>query len=349
MTIRFDIIFEILLLARCFVRLIKVVQMNLMNKDKFKSSVEIGLLLLTAVVLGLISTYLPIIGVIVDFFWAVPFVVLTIRSDIKKAALALIAAVILLSLLIGSILAVKLALSFGVSGLALGYAIQKNVGAVRIFIFTLMISFAAQILSMMFMLFVVNIDVLGNQFAMVKESFEETFEVYKSIGMSQEEIDKARAEVEPGLELLSLLTPTLLLLMALINTTACFYAAKWIAPRMKFYIPDFPKFSTLRFPVAFLYLMVLALLGLYWGSTRNLQLLYTVSINANLLSMVVGFVQGLSILSFAADHFIVSKLVRRLIFVVIMINFMLFQIVAFTGLFDMLFDYRKNFSDRDQK
>ena len=191
-----------------------------------------------------------------------------------------------------------------------------------------------------------DINFLETQISMVKESFEQTFALYESIGIDQAQIDQAKSQVEPAIATLSLLMPTLLLLMALINTVICFYTAKWIFPKIGLQISEFPPFSTWRFPIAFFYLMVLALLGLYWGGTRNLSLLYTVSVNANILSLFVGFIQGLSVLSFAANKFNISKLVRRLIFIVIILNFMLFQIVAFTGLFDMFFDYRRRFSDR---
>ncbi|MBR1395990.1 MAG: YybS family protein [Selenomonadaceae bacterium] len=317
-----------------------------MKNSNITPTVEVGLIVAIAVILGLISTYLPLIGTIVDFFWSLPFVIIVIRQGLNKATYALIAALILLSMFIGPVFAIRLVLSFGLSGLALGFAIQKNFDAVRIFMMTLMVSFTAQVISVLLLLFVMDINVMDMQISMVEESFEETFALYQSMGMDQAQIDEAKAQVEPAIQLLSMLMPTLLLLMALINTLACFYTAKWILPKINLSIPDFPPFAEWRFPVAFLYLMVLALLGLYWGGTRNLSILYTVSINANILALFVGFIQGLSLLSFAANRLNVSKVIRRLVFVLLILNFMLFQVVSFTGLFDMFFDYRRRFSER---
>ena len=314
-----------------------------MKNNNIKPIVEGGLVTAIAVILGLVSTYLPVIGAIVDFFWALPFTILTVRLGVKKAAYSLAAAIILLSLFIGPILTVRLALSFGLSGLALGFAVERKFNAVKTFMLTLMVSFAAQIIAVMLLLFVMDINVIDTQIDIVKESFEETFALYETMGMDQEQIDQAKSQVEPAIKLLGFLMPTLLLLMALINTVACFFTAKWILPKLGLSIPNFPPFAEWRFPVAFLYLMILALLGLYWGGTRNFTLLYTVSINANILALFVGFIQGLSILSFAADRYNVSKLIRRLVFIILILNFMLFQIVAFTGLFDMFFDYRRRF------
>ena len=312
-------------------------------RSKITPTVEGGLVVAIAVILGLISTYIPVIGMFVDFFWALPFAVLSVRLGIQKAAYALMATILLLSLFIGPVFTIRLALSFGFTGLALGFAIQKNFSAVKIFMVTLMVSFASQIVAMMILLFVMDINFIDNQVSMVRESFEQTFSLYESLGVDQSQIEQAREQVEPAISLLNLLMPTLILLMALINTVVCFFTAKWIFPKIGLFVPPMLPFAQWRFPVAFLYLMVLALLGLYWGETRNLTLLYTVSVNANILALLVGFIQGLSVLSFVADRFTISKLIRRLVFLMIFLNFMLFQIIAFTGLFDMFFDYRRRF------
>ena len=317
-----------------------------MNRKNITPTVECGLISAIAVILGLASTYLPVIGILIDFFWAVPFAVLTIRQGVKRASYALIATIILLSMFIGSILTIRLALSFGFCGLILGFAVQQKFSAVKIFILTLMVSFAAQVLTVALLMFVMDINVLDTQIATIRESFEQSFAMYKSMGVDDETITQAREQVEPAITLLSLLMPTLLLIMALINTTTCFYTAKWIFPKIQMSIPEFPPFSQWRFPNIFLYLMILALLGLYWGSTRNLQVIYTISVNANILALFAGFVQGLSLLSFAANHYNISKFLRRFIFIVIIFNFTLFQVISFAGLFDMIFDYRRRFSER---
>ena len=258
-----------------------------MKNNNITPTVESGLVIAIAVILGLISTYLPIIGMLVDFFWALPFAILSIRLGIRTAAFALMATIILLSLFIGPLLTIRLALSFGFAGLAIGFAIQKNFSAVKIFILTLTVSFASQMVAMAILLFVMDINFMDTQIEMVRESFEQSFELYETLGVDPSQINEAKAQVEPAISLLSILMPTLLLLMALINTVICFYSAKWILPKIGLSISDFPPFSTWRFPVTFFYLMVLALLGIYWGSTRNLNLLYTVSVNANILALIV--------------------------------------------------------------
>ncbi|MBQ9479452.1 MAG: YybS family protein [Selenomonadaceae bacterium] len=303
--------------------------------------VEGGLLIAVALLMGLASVYLPILGTIIEFFWAVPFTVLAVRQGLNKAITGLVAATVLLMLFVGPLLALRLSLSFGPVGLAIGWCIRQKHDAVRIFITTLGAAFAGQILSIAIIFFVMDIDFMQTQTDLLQEMFDETLKVYEEMGMDEATLTEARETVEPTITLALLLMPTVIVLMALINAAASFWASKAILKKLDIDLPEFPRFAEWRFPIGFLYMLGFALIGMYWGVTRNIEWLHTMSINANVLAMLAGFVQGLSLMSFAADHFKLSKIIRRLLFLVVLLNGMLLQAVAFTGLFDMYFDYRK--------
>ena len=207
---------------------------------------------------------------------------------------------------------------------------------------TFISSAVAQTVAIGFMMAVMGINFTDTQLSMVKESFEESFQLYESLGVNQAELNEARKQIEPVMQLMSFLMPTIIILISLINTVACYLTSKWIFQKLRFqFVEPMPKFSEWRFPIFFLYLAAFAILGSYWGSTREWNLIYIVSINSTFLSLAVGFLQGLSVLSFAADKYNVSKFVRRVIFLMIIFSGLFMQIVSFIGLFDMIFDYRK--------
>ena len=311
-----------------------------------RPTVEGGLLIAILLILGLSSVYLPIIGAVIEFFWALPLIVLTVRQGVGKAITALVAAAILLTLFVGPMLSIRLALSFGPIGLAIGWGIRQKHNAVRIFLTTLGTAFIAQVLSMMLLFFVMDIDIVETQTTVMREAFEESFKIYEGMGVDPTTLEEARANVEPTLSLAVLLMPTIVLLLAVLNTAASFWASRLILKKLQIEMPTLPKFSEWRFPIGFLYLMGFALVGMYWGSTRGLDLLYQMSINSNFLSMGVGLIQGFSLMSFAADRFNMSKFLRRLIFAIVLLNGWLLQAVAFTGLFDMYFDYRRRLNQK---
>lgn len=316
--------------------------------SKVTPTVEGGLLTAIAVILGLASIYLPILGLFVEFFCPVPIVVLTVRQGVAKGALALVASFLILSMFIGSMLAIRNALSFGICGLILGYCISKNFGTVKCFTATLITAFLAQIATIAILMFVLGINVPEIEATTVKETFDETFKMYETIGLDKQTLDQLRGQFDATFELMKYLMPFILFIMGLINAVTCYLTSKWIFAklRMKF-IEPLPPFAQWKFPKVILYLVAFSAIGVYWGATREWIPLYTVAVNVAFVSTGLGFIQGLAVLSAVADHFDLSKFWRRLLFIVIIFNMLFIEIVSFTGLFDMIFDYRKRFISKE--
>ena len=89
-----------------------------------------------------------------------------------------------------------------------------------------------------------------------------------------------------------------------------------------------------------------ALVGIYWGGSREIQPLYQAAFNLNMVAMGAGVIQGLSLMSYVMDRFRVGKVMRICLYAFVLLGGVLMQILAFTGLFDMLFDYRRRFGQK---
>ena len=105
-----------------------------------------------------------------------------------------------------------------------------------------------------------------------------------------------------------------------------------------------PPFADWRLPKAFAYLFGFAMVGLYWGGTRQIDWLYQASLNADMLALFAGLIQGLALMATVMNKFKVRGFWRWLFYLLILVNGLFAQILAFTGLFDMVFDYRRRFS-----
>ena len=95
-----------------------------------------------------------------------------------------------------------------------------------------------------------------------------------------------------------------------------------------------------------MYLLGFALVGIYWGGSREIQPLYQAAFNLNMVAMGAGVIQGLSLMSYVMDRFRVGKVMRICLYAFVLLGGVLMQILAFTGLFDMLFDYRRRFGQK---
>lgn len=304
-------------------------------------TIESGLLAAITVILGLVTVYVPLFGMLTEFFCAVPLAVLTARQGAGKGFSALFVTFILMSMLISPILSLRLTMSCGICGVALGWCVRKNFGAVKIFLATLIVASMAQIISIALLLVVMDVNFIEAQIEVLHKSFDESFELYESMGVDSARIADAKSQVDPTLELLLLLMPTLIMLTALVNTLAVWFTSRWIFPKLQMKLPQFPPFADWKFPPIFLYLAAFGGVGIYWGFTRGWTGLYEISLNVTLIAMFIGLLQGLSLMSFLFNRYKVSKFVRRTLYILLILNMFLLQLVAITGLIDTLFDYRQ--------
>ena len=312
-----------------------------MMRKSVTPTIEGGLLVAITVILGLIAVYVPLIGMLVEFFFALPLAVLTARQGTGKGLTALFVSLLLLSMLISPIPAIRLALGFGVCGVALGWCVRKNFGAVRIFFTIMVVASAAQVFTLGLLIAIMDVNLIDTQIEMLRESFSESFAMYESLGVDPQRISEAKAQVEPALQALAFLMPSFLMLTALINSVAMWLTAHWIFPKLQMKIPTLPPFAQWRFPVLFLYTAIIGGLSMYWGVTRGWTEIQLISLNLTAVSILIGLLQGLALLSAVFDRYKVSTFMRRIIYVILFLNLFLLQLVAITGLIDMIFDYRK--------
>lgn len=85
---------------------------------------EGAVLLAVFAVLLLISLYVPILGTVSVFFLALPFIMFAAKNN-RMGAIVFLTGGVLLSLIIGSIMGIPLALTFGLTGTVIGIFIKE--------------------------------------------------------------------------------------------------------------------------------------------------------------------------------------------------------------------------------
>ena len=301
-------------------------------------TIEGGLLVAITVILGLVTVFVPIIGIFFDFFFAVPLAVLTVRHGAAKGLLALFVTFVLLSMLISPLFSLRVTLNVGICGVVLGQGVRKNFSAVRIFFTTFMIASASQFFSLVFLSLLTGVDVIAEQEKMMRGAFT----VYAAMGVEKNLLEQA-------LQMVMLLIPTLLMLTALLNTVMIWLASKWIFVKLQIKMPSLPPFVAWKFPVLFFYLAAFGGLGIYWGTTRGWTEINLISTNLLFGSLALGFIQSMSCFFFLAERFKLTNFFRVMLFVMVFINPFMWQITAMMGLIDMLVDYREILRKRDEE
>lgn len=305
-------------------------------------TIEGGLLVAITVILGLVTVYVPILGFFVEFFYAVPLAILTARQGAGKGLMALFVTFILLSMLITPILATRLVLSYGICGVALGWGVKKELSAVKIFLMILIAASAGQVLTLALLIIIMDVNFIETQLELLREAFNDAFSMYESMGVDKARINEAKKLfIEPTLQMIAFLIPTILMLSAVINAVAVWYTSKWTFPKVQLKLPSMPPFAEWRFPTPFFYLSIVSGLGMYWSFSRGWTQIQEVSFNLWFISMSIALIQGLALLSYVFEHYKASNLVRWIVYLILLFNMFLLQVIAIAGLVDILFDYRK--------
>ena len=93
---------------------------------KTSAMVEAGILAAVAIVMALISMYVPVLGAFVNFVWPLPLVICGMRNGLKWSIMMLLVATIIIAMIISPINAFFLAAIFGLLGLILGECMRRK-------------------------------------------------------------------------------------------------------------------------------------------------------------------------------------------------------------------------------
>ena len=293
---------------------------------------ERGILLLLGLAFSVLSLSLPVFGAVLALFQAAPAVALFVRHGLLWAVLGLLLTTVpKAAVLSWGLCAESIALSFP-PALFLGWAMRRQMQAQRAIIGGLLVAtVCAGLFAAMFFIFAGEFP-----FAVILKTASEPYAPLSEAPFSN---------AQDFGDLLLTIVPTLLIVEAALSSFCSYLGAKRILEYWQVHTQDLPEFSTLHFPVGLLYLFGFSLVGLYWGTTRDIHWLYAISLNGELLATLAGVLEGLSLLSYVAKQFGAGMRLRAFILVAVILSGILLQFVAFTGLFDMYFDYRRRFQN----
>ena len=269
-----------------------------MDSHRITPLTEGGLLAALTVVIAIASVYLPIVGPFIALLWPLPLAVLVLRHGMRQGIMAMLVAGAALAMLIEPVIALRLVAAFGPLGLMLGFGYRKGLSGVKLF----PLAFLAAMLGELAVLGLIFAFFGTNPFAMLmdglKSAFDSTFALYEQAGMPAEEIEAGRSQIDTGLVLMSQLGPLLIVLLSLLDAAVAFYFGGKILSRLGHEVPQLPPFADWRLPKAFAYLFGFAMVGLYWGGTRQIDWLYQAALNADMLALFAGLIQGLALMSY---------------------------------------------------
>jgi uncharacterized protein YybS (DUF2232 family) len=296
---------------------------------------EGALLLAVFVVLLLISIYVPILWIISFLFLVLPFILFSAKHPFKYSLLMLIGACIL-SALLGTFLAVPLALASGTTGIVMGWFIKEKKDKVTLFIassLTMLVNIVAQY-ALSIVLF--DIDMIQDTIKLMKESFNQSADMLANFGQSVD--GEVMEQFNNSIDLIGTLTPTLFLMSAFLLVLLFILVNFPILKRLGIDTPKFKPFREWKLPKSILwyYLLVLVLSITIQPETGSYY--YTALINLLYVLQTLMAVQGLAFIFFYSH---LKGWSKGLLTLVIIVSIPLLYIVRILGIIDLGFDLRQ--------
>jgi uncharacterized protein YybS (DUF2232 family) len=312
-----------------------------MQQQGIRPMVEGGILASIAILFALISAYMPFIGPFVNLIWPVPIILLGVRHGYKWSIMATFVAGVIIAMLLHPLQAVGVVVGFGLIGIVLGYSIRSQFHPVKTLLWGSVASLLSKVAVLLITAVVLGVNPLNMQTEALSQAFDQAVQMYRSLGMKEEDLTTIAANMQTMLQFMKIIVPAGFILAAIADTYLNFLVAKIVLKKLGQPIQSFPPFKDWSMPGYIVYIYLLALVGMYWGNSRQITELYHIAVNFQVITSTLLFVQGLALFYFLADKYKLSRLARGIILFLIFTNGLFTQILVVAGVFDMAFDYRQ--------
>ncbi|KRQ85969.1 hypothetical protein ABG79_02273 [Caloramator mitchellensis] len=309
-----------------------------MQKTSTKSLIESSLLTAIAVVLILISIYIPVFYYIGLFMWPLPLALVQIKHGYKYSITSLVATTIIILLFTDPYTAFGFAITNGLLGIALGYMIKKRANVFTMIFVMVIINIISLTASIKLFGLIAGQDYIKMAFEELYRSLDTAKNMYSKMGIPKETTEAIFKSIPPR-ETMMMLIPTALIFHGILSSVITYFFAKKIYSRFGIKLEDIPKFSNWYIPAKFaLTLMLLILLG-YLAAYMRLNRGEAILLNAMYLMMFVFTINGLAALSFYLEKRGLAKSLRLLIMFFVFTSFG--NLLFIVGIIDYSLNLRK--------
>ncbi len=246
-------------------------------------------------VLLAISVYVPVLSLISTLFLALPIAWYSAKYPAKASGL--VAAVgVVLSFLIGGLLALPLALVYIPLGLMIGLSIHYKKSKLFMFMGSSIVLLLSLMLQYVAAIAFLGINFLEEFTATMRSSYDQAGTWLERLGSeSTEEYEELVAQFMLTFETL---LPTLLILTVFTTVWVLLLLLLPILKRLGIEVPKFPPFREMRLPKSVLWYYLIVILVSLLSDFEQGTMAYLIFANASMLLQFLLFLQGVSFYHF---------------------------------------------------
>lgn len=302
---------------------------------------EGAVLLAVFAVLLLMTIYLPVLGAVTNLFIALPFILFAAKND-RKSSLVFLVGALLISLIVGTVLSIPLALTYGLTGIVIGDFIRERKRRIAGYIagsLTFLVALVSQYaISVAFF----EMDIIKESIEMLDESVEQSFTLLERFGQSPDPL--VIEQVTAGLDMVEVLIPSIFVMASFIIVFIVELVTLPIVRRFGVDVPKWGPFRNLDLPKSllwyYLFVLLAALifnpeLGTYW---------HTAMINLSFVLQFFMVLQGLSFIYYLSFQKGYPAFIPVTVTVLAVLLPIVLYIIRILGIIDLGFNLRKQIS-----
>ncbi|MCL2496842.1 MAG: YybS family protein [Clostridiales bacterium] len=299
---------------------------------------EGAMLTALALVLAVISIYVPILYTVASLVFPVPLALLVLRHGLKYGCIGAVSIFLLSAMLIGLPNAIYLFILYGFLGLFFGWCFLRHKNAAFTLLVGVLISSAAILFSLLFPTLLAGISL--DQYMQMLESFSLEFaNILQQQGANEEML--LNAESVSGF--IVRLLPSLLVCGAMCSTLLCYVLMCKLLRRFGYDIPMLPPFNEWRMDWRLLWPLIVALALAGLGSRFDLNLMARIGDNMLMAFMPILLVCGISVLVWLLKPWRAAGFIKVLVvlFAFQLLGALAFYMIMLISVFDPIFDIRR--------
>jgi uncharacterized protein YybS (DUF2232 family) len=306
------------------------------GQSSTRALIESALLTGITAILVFLTLYFPFFMLVGLFIWPLPLALIYIRNGAKYSILSLII-VALIAIMTAGINGFLLVFTYGISGIVLGYCIDKKKSSTTTLVFMTISAFITLSLAMKLFFLITGLDMIAQSSQIMAQNLENMKITYSSMGVPSETIDQFKTAIDP--KMMKMIMPASLFFGAFMLSLLMYTFARMIFKRFKYEISPIKAFSEWYVPIAAAFSVISLVLISYALSYFKVKNADTYLLNSVTLLKIVFTISGLALADFYLKKRDVSKALRILIyfFAVLPLN----QILFFAGIIDYAIDFRK--------
>jgi uncharacterized protein YybS (DUF2232 family) len=311
-------------------------------KNTYKLT-EGAILLAIFAVLLLITLYIPGLGLVANFFISLPFLFFAAKHDLKSTAIFTLAGV-LLSMILGSFLAIPIALAYGTTGAIMGYMIKEGKSRFVSFMAGSLVFLVNLVLQYALSVVLFNINFIDELMKTFRLSIDQSIKMLEQLGQTPDE--KMIQQFESMVDLMETLVPSMFVMASFLLVFIIQIASFPLMRRFGLKVPKWKPFRELSLPKSVLWYYLLTMIagliiqpeqGTYW---------YWVIANLSFILQMLMVLQGLSFVFYIAKTKGYPKAVPIIILVLVFLLPFVLYIVRILGIIDLGFDLRKRLGEK---